>query len=69
MHAIKLKPIIDIPNEIVGIKLEDTIEATVDFKNDTVEVKNENTYFYNESIETTCWSCIWGYISCCRKTK
>ena len=66
MDNIKIEPIIDIPNEIIGIRLEDTLEAQVDFKNDEVKVKKQNVYIYRESVETTCWSCFIGYINCLR---
>ena len=61
-----LVPYMDIPNEVVGIRLEDTLEASVDFKNDEVNVKKQNIYLYHESIETSCWTCFMGYVNCMR---
>ena len=56
MDNIKIEPIIDIPNEVIGIKLEDTLEAQVDFKKDEIYLRKNNIYLYRESIETSCWT-------------
>ena len=64
-----LKIDIDIPNEVVGIRLEEMIEGRVDFKNDVIEVEKQNEIIYKESIETSCWSCFIAYITCVRWCK
>ena len=78
MDNIKIEPIIDIPNEVIGIKLpmagpspdwalaEDTLEAQVDFKKDEIYLRKNNIYLYRESIETSCWTCFIGYLNCLR---
>ena len=66
MDNIKIEPIIDIPNDVIGIKLEDTLEAQVDFKKDEIYLRKNNIYLYRESIETSCWTCFIGYLNCLR---
>ena len=65
----KIQTIVDASNEVIGIVLEDTLEASVDFKEDTINVKKNHIYLYHDSIESTCWDCFICYINCLRCCK